>query len=149
MAHIDDVIIEPVEGTEYSTPPSAETERLILNSKDNTTKLVHYHPSGSSFSGEDLGTFSDVHAFSEIRATTADGWTFSMSIKPDSKRPSSEEVVYTAQLADSQLNSVLMPKVRAKEITMAEKRVLSSRGICQILKKKYNWEYEEIPPNGK
>jgi len=148
---INDVIVEPVEGTKYSTPPSAETAHLILNSEDNTAKLVHYHTSGCSFSGEDLGTFSDVHAFSEIRVTTADGWTFSVSIKENSIRPIADDVEKEAARQKSIVKRYL--SMRDGEAfdnkTDAEKDILVSRGVSQVLANAYNWSYKEKGPNGR
>ena len=145
---IDDVIIEPVKGKSNSCSPSLETERILLKAKENSAKMVHYHPSGYSFGPEDLLSFSNVPAFSEMRITTADGNIFIMRTLPKSIHPDSNTITRDYTMYQSFFNGVHMPKTR-KGMTWDEARRNVSRDICKKLGVLYNWDYVEVISHGR
>jgi SPP1 gp7 family putative phage head morphogenesis protein len=139
------VIMQAIKGVSDHVPVSFELETKILKAPDNSVVMIHFHPSGSSLGKEDVGTFGSVRAFSEFHATTATEKTFSMLRKSDSiyeeavvieneYRKQIPKVEETLQNKDG-LNFDALPK--------KEQDIIVSRGVCQLLAKKYHWDYRE------
>jgi SPP1 gp7 family putative phage head morphogenesis protein len=145
----DGTIMKSLRGKARYVPIPDDIDYKIRHSPDDSVTLIHYHTSGCSLSPDDLGSFSEVRAFHEIRVATPRGSTFVMSIKEGSEHPTAERIKADAVDYKPGIDDILMPQYRRERWTMAEKERQESRALCQILAKKYNWDYREIKPNGK
>jgi hypothetical protein len=132
-------ILKSIRGKSTETPISDSFEKQLFYATENSIKFIHFHPSGCSFSLDDIITFSEVRAFSEMRITTSKGLVFKMSIKDGSVRPLGDDIKKDILQLSPKINTILMPKVRAKELTMAEQKVWASRWLSQLISNKYNW----------
>ena len=145
----DGKILKSIKGTKTHTPISSELEKIIFGLPDYAAQFIHYHTSGCSFSAEDIMTLYDVRAFSEMRVATPSGWIFKMETTEKTIFPDREKLLKQINEVREKSNIKLMPMVRRKEITLTQKRILESRWICQVIKNKYNWGYQEVPPDGR
>ncbi|MDR2952902.1 MAG: minor capsid protein [Treponema sp.] len=141
----DGIIMQFVKGKSDHVPISPALGKKILKAPDNSVVMIHFHPSGSSFSEEDIATFGSIKAFSELRITTASGITFTIKRKSDSLFEKAEKIkdLYEEQML--KVKDILQKRkdIKFDSLTEQEKGILVSRGVSKLLAVKYRWEYKE------
>jgi len=143
---LNNTILEAAQGKADYIEFKPETESKVFKAANNSVVLIHYHPSGSSFGQEDLGTFGSVQAFSEIRVTTADGKVFRIMRKPDSKIIKSYDTIEKEYIRQTdRVTEILSKRKGWNGLSKAEQDILISRGVSRILAVNYNWDYKETP----
>jgi L-cystine transport system permease protein len=140
----DGTILDVIEGTANETPLSddliSKLKELENNGKIDTVIFTHYHPSGCSFSFDDLNTMCGLRAIKEMNLPTNNYGTYSMAINsgevPSEKRLTDEWNTYKKAIENE-----LKSNQKYSIYNDMEKDIITSRELSRILASLHTWTW--------
>jgi hypothetical protein len=135
-------IIKTIEGLPAEIPMDDSFIDKLRNMPTDSLYFIHYHTSGSSFSGADANSLCGLRSIYQMIVTVPGADVYKLQVS-GGIIPGDKKLLAEWKILQDAIEKKLNKLVFSGKMTIAQRDIVTSREICRIMERRYNWRYQD------